>query len=489
MKQVLIGRQNEQEILTDFIDSNRPEFLAIYGRRRIGKTYLVKQFFTGKRHTFFSVTGVQGGAMHVQINRFVKEIGNIFYDGIAIKEPKNWLNTFDLLMKAIDKSIEKNQKVILFFDEFPWMAKHKSGLLQALEHTWNQYWSNDPRIKLIICGSSASWIINKIINNKGGLHNRITRKIQLTPFNLQETKSFLSMQGITLNHKQITQLYMVTGGIPYYLLTLKKGLSSTQLIEQLAFQHNSPLFKEFDNLFSSLFTDSETYVELLRIIAKNRYGIGKEEIVKQSQFSSGGRLSKKLTELEEAGFIISFTPHLHKKRGIYYRMIDEYTLFYLDWIEPVRKTLQKQSLEKNYWEKEQHSAAWYSWAGYSFEAICYKHISQIRKKLNINPSAIADSWRYAPTTKTNEQGAQIDLLFDRNDDCITVCEIKFTDTPFAIDKSYTEKIKRKITVFKEKTRTKKQIFFAIVSAMGLKETIYSEEMVHAVATLDDLFSK
>jgi hypothetical protein len=394
----------------------------------------------------------------------------------------------DLLTDAIEKFTTKKQKIVLFFDEFPWMATHRSGLLQALDHLWNQTWSNDSRIKLVICGSSASWIINKIINNKAGLHNRITRKIPLMPFNLQETNLFLRAQGVELNYKQISQLYMATGGVPYYLMNVKKGLSATQLIELLAFQQQSLFFKEFDNLFSSLFTDSETYIELLRIIAKNRYGIDQKDLIKKSKtFSRGGGVVRKLTELEEAGFIISFTPYLHKKRGVYYRLIDEYTLFYLKWIEPVRNTIQKQSLETGYWARQQKSAGWHSWAGYAFESICYKHLSPIRKKLNINPTAIANAWRYAPTAKSKEDGAQIDLLFDREDDTITLCEIKYTDESFNIDKAYAANLKRKIDVFKEKTRTKKQIFFNMVSANNIKKTIYSEDMINGVVTLEDLF--
>lgn len=484
----MIGRKEEQAILQDFYDSERPEFLAIYGRRRIGKTFLIKQFFQNKECIFFNITGIQKGRMASQINRFTKEIGDKFYKGTKIQAGKTWLEVLDALTKAILQFTEPKQKIILFFDEFPWMATHRSGLLQALEHAWNQTWSDDSRIKLIICGSSASWIINKIINNKGGLHNRITRKIRLMPFNLQEANAFLATQGIKLNHKQVSQLYMVSGGIPYYLTNLKKGLSATQIIEALAFKQESLLFKEFDNLFSSLFVNAETYVELLRVISKNRYGISQTDLIKKSKsFSRGGGAIRKLTELEEAGFIISFTPHLHKKRGVYYRLIDEYTLFYLDWIEPVRKTLQKQSLESGYWESQQDSAAWNSWTGYAFESICYKHLSFIRKKLNIPPTAIANGWRYVPKAKSTEQGAQIDLLFDRKDDSITLCEIKYTDDPFRIDKSYAAALQRKIDVFRGKTRTKKQLFFAMISANGIQESMYSEEMIQGVVMLEDFF--
>lgn len=484
----LIGRNEEQQILKDFLDSTRPEFLAIYGRRRVGKTFLIKQFFEGKKCIFFNVTGVKDGELDVQIGRFVKEIGEVFYKGTPIKEQKTWLDAFDALTDAIKKFVPEDQNVVLFFDEFPWMATHKSGLLQALDHAWNHYWSDDKRIKLIICGSSASWIINKIINNKAGLHNRITRKIRLIPFNLKETDEFLKKNDVHLNHKQVTQLYMTTGGVPYYLQPVQKGFSAIQIIEQLAFQKNNLLFNEFDNLFSSLFDEADSYIELLRIIATKKSGISQKEVIDESEhLSRGGRAIKKLTELEEAGFIISFTPHMHKKRGIYYRLIDEYTLFYLDWIEPVRNTLQKHSLEAGYWEGKQHSGSWNAWAGYAFEAICYKHLSQIRKKLHISPTAISNGWRYAPKAKSKASGTQIDLLFDRDDNVITICEIKYTDDPYTLNKDEARILKAKIDVYEKITRTKKQIFLAIISANGIKKTDYSEEMVHGVVTLEDLF--
>ena len=485
----LIGRNEEKLILNAFLKSNRPEFLAIYGRRRIGKTFLIKQVFAEEDCFFFNVTGIQNGGTGIQMNRFTKEIGKVFYQGVDIKERENWIDTFDLLSDAIEKMVPKNKKVVLFLDEFPWMATHKSGLLQALEHRWNHSWSNDKRIKLIICGSSASWIINKIINNKGGLHNRITRQIHLMPFNLKETASFLADQKINLNHKQVTELYMTTGGVPYYLLLPERHLSAAQIVEKLAFQQNSLLFKEFDNLFSSLFENSEKYIELLRIISKNHNGIRQEEIINRcEQTSRGGRMLARLKELEDAGFIISFMPHWHKKRGKYYRLIDEYTSFYLHWIESVRNTLQKKSLAPGYWLEKHNSPAWYNWAGYAFESICYQHLPQIRKKLNIRPSAIANGWSYTPTVKSGEQGTQIDLLFDRDDDSITICEIKYTTEPFSITKDYAKKLENKVRIFREKTKTKKQIFLAMISANGIKETMYSEELIQDIVTLEDLFS-
>lgn len=328
------------------------------------------------------------------------------------------------------------------------------------------------------------------MNNKGGLYNRLTRNIYLEPFNLKDSTLFLNSIGVKLNNDQILQIYMVTGGIPYYLSRIERGLSATQNIEKLAFQPKSFLVAEFDNLFSSLYEDHETYIEIVRLIASRRYGIGQEELLKDLGKTLQGKAGlKRLKALQDSNFIISFKPHFHKKRGIYYKVIDEYTLFYLDWIEPIKSTLLSKSLMRGYWEKQQHSAAWHSWSGYAFEAVCYKHLPQIGHSLKMSPTAIPNTWRYSPQKGTEEPGAQIDLLFDRDDDSLTICEIKYTGKPYVIDKQEAMKLKQKIAVFKDKTRTKKQIFLAMISANGLKKSLYSEEMIDGVVTLDDLFKE
>jgi AAA+ ATPase superfamily predicted ATPase len=285
--------------------------------------------------------GTKDGTLLEQTTHFIRQIGEIFYQGARLAVVKGWDETFSLLTEAI-KTIQKNQKIILFFDEFPWMATKNSKLLQSLDYYWNQHWSNDKRIKLIICGSSASWIIEKIVNNKGGLHNRLTREINLEPFDLSCTKQFLAKQQIILSNKQITEIYMVTGGVPYYLSNIEKGLSAVQNIEALAFRNKSFLLKEFDNLFSSLFGKDDIYVKLIRTIAKRRYGIGQEELLKNMGKALHGKRGKSILQaLQDTSFIISFKPHLHKTRGIYYKVIDKYTLFYFYWLEPIKNSLLK----------------------------------------------------------------------------------------------------------------------------------------------------
>lgn len=485
--QNIIGRHDEIETLERMFSSKDPEFLAIYGRRRVGKTYLIREFFSDKDAIFFNVTGAKGGSMREQIAHFTVQMGEAFYGGVSIMPQKNWDEVFQQLTKAFAQ-VPKDKKIVMFFDELPWMATKRSRLLNNLDYYWNQYWSNDARIKLIICGSSASWIIDKVLRSRGGLYNRVTKKILLEPFTLIETKEFLHKIGVKLNNQQILLLYMVIGGIPYYLKQINKGLTAMQLIEKLAFSKKAFLLDEFDELFGSLFDDGEVYKQIVKAISEHRYGIGQRKLLEQiGKQVVGGLGVKKLKDLEEAGFIMNFMPLYHKKQGIYYRLVDEYALFYLKWIEPIKRNLQKQALSKGNWEEMQNTPEWNSWLGYAFEAVCYKHLPIIRSKLGISPTAIADTWRYVPRKYSEEQGAQIDLLFDRRDNSITLCEIKYSNKPYVITKEYVDNLKRKMAVFQKQTKTKKQMLITFVSATGLKNNYYAEDLCSGVVTLDDLF--
>jgi len=487
MANLLIGRKKEQVLLKEILNSPKAEFLALVGRRRVGKTYLVRNFFEKESCTFFYCSGLKDGSLKQHLAEFAIQIGQTFYGGAAIVPRNNWFEAFEDLNAAMTQSSSR-KKIVLFIDEFPWLATKRSRLLQALDYYWNRYWSHENNLKLIVCGSSASWIINNIINNKGGLYNRVTRTMHLSPFTLHETKQFLSAIGLKLNHKHVVDFYMALGGIPYYLSLVRKGMSAYQSIDELCFQKNGALVKEFGRLFAALFENSDSYVSLIRVIAQYHYGIGQAQLIKESKAPDGGRTIKRLKELEEAGFIIEFIPYGHKEKGIYYKITDEFTLFYLRWMEPNLKTILKQDNGHGYWLAKTTTPHWKSWAGYAFESICYKHLTQIRHALAIDAGAQMGSWRYAPKQE-GQEGAQIDLLFDRADNVITVCEIKYNEQPFIIDKHYAKILTNKLRVYQERSQTPKQLFLAMICAGGIKPSIYSEELVHGgIVTLDDLFA-
>lgn len=489
MQTKLIGRKDESLILENCYSSKTPEFIAIYGRRRVGKTFLIRQFFSAKKScVFFNATGMQNGKLSEQIANFTDAIGDTFlYQGARLKAGKNWQETFKILTDNIN-AVAKTKKIVLFFDEFPWLATKNSRLMQTLEFFWNHHWSKTVQIKLVICGSSASWILKNIINNKGGLYNRVTKTIHLEPFNLADTKKFLLQNGIKLLDKQIVEIYAAIGGIPHYLEQVDKGSTAVRIIEKIAFTKNSFLLREFDNLYATLFGDAAIYIELVRKIASHRYGLEQEELAnKIKTISSGGTLSDKLKTLEDAGIIASFKPYANQKKGVYYKVIDEYTNFYFHWIEPIKDTLLHKGLRQGYWDKIQISPSWYTWAGYAFEAICYKHLAQIGAALGLSPTAIPGTWKYTPKKNSQERGAQIDLLFDCDDNSIMICEIKYKTLPFKIDKVEATNLLNKLAVFKEKTKTKKQLLLAIVSANGISKSIYSEDLAVQAVALDDLF--
>jgi AAA+ ATPase superfamily predicted ATPase len=488
VENIFVGREKEISRLQDVIDSTQAEFVAVYGRRRIGKTFLIKHFFEKQEAIYFEQTGLHKGSLQEQLNLFTQSLGKAFYQGAEMATPKNWMDALKQLTTAIANS-PKDQRIVLFFDELPWLATRRSGFLKALEHYWNTSWCYRKKLILIVCGSAASWMIEKLIYAKGGLHNRITATIPLRPFTLKETALYLSSLDRDFSHQQILQLYMVTGGVPHYLRAVKKGLSAAQNIDRLCFQRGSLLLEEFDKLFGSLYEDADAYIKIVRAIAKKTGGIAREKLLSSlPKISSGGRFNKKIKNLEEAGFISTFIPLGHAKRGVYYRVIDEYILFYLTWIEPFRKKVRGDAPDdSHYWSDQINVSAYHAWSGYAFEAVCLKHIEQIKKALGIDRIACGyGDWRYTPIS-AQEQGAQIDLVFDREDGCITLCEIKNTDKPFVITKEYAKELENKKQIYIDRTRTVKQIFMALISNKGIVENDYYKKIFSNLITAEHLF--
>lgn len=481
---MIIGRKKEQQIFEQLWLTGKPELMAMYGRRRIGKTFLVREYFSHKNDCcYFEASGIKDGAAKKQLEIFAQSLATVFYNQAPIAIPDNWQKAFGLLTTEIQKITTK--KIVIFLDELPWLATRRSGLIQALDYYWNNHWQNIPNLKIILCGSAASWILNNLINAKGGLHNRLTKILLLKPFDLNTTKLFLHTKGCKLTHKQILDLYLVTGGVPFYLEQIQRSQSVAQNINNICFTENGLLLHEFPRLFKSLFDNAEISRKIIAIIAAKRYGVAREELLQQLKLTSGGWINDKIAELEAAGFIVSFLPY-EKKKAIHYRVIDEYTMFYLRWIEPEIRTGYK--FGNAHWLNTIKSPSYLSWAGYSFETVCFKHFEQIKLALGLqNIGCKTANWSFNPN-KQNKSGAQIDLLFDRADDAITICEIKYVDqNQFKIDKDYAKNLLNKIDVFKDETHTKKSVFLALITTFGLTANLYSEDLIQQAVTLDDLF--
>lgn len=480
----IVGREEELSILKEVYEDLEPQFLAVYGRRRIGKTFLISEFFKNKG-VYFEITGMKKGKLAEQLFHFAFEFSRIFGEGTKIATPKSWSSAFQTLQEAIEKI--QDMKIILFFDEAPWLDSPKSGFLRALEHFWNRYLSKNPQIILVVCGSSASWIIKKIIYDKGGLYNRVTRKLRLLPFSLREVEIYLKSRQIELDRKQITDLYMAFGGVPKYLSYVKRGYSVAQIISSTCFSDKGALSEEFSALYGSLFENSEQHIAIIHALAEVISGLTKNDLLKRANLSSGGSSTRAIQELVDAGFVMYVPPFGKKKIDGKYRVCDEYSFFYLSWIKKnVRTNLESGNGEV--WMKKQGSAEWHSWSGYAFESLCLKHITSIKKALGISGvETIASGWWFSPKN-IEEKGAQIDLVIDREDRCVNLCEIKYSDSEFLITKSYVENLRNKKNVFREKTGMKKALFMTFITPYGVQKNSYALDCVDRELTLNDLFS-
>ncbi|MDR0230831.1 MAG: AAA family ATPase [Dysgonamonadaceae bacterium] len=468
----IIGRETEIKRFTEYINSDKAELVAVYGRRRVGKTFLIKRFFNEKFD--FYLSGAENASKQQQLFNFTAALNK--YSGKENPIVKDWQNAFIQLEQYL-RSVKTKGRKVIFIDELPWLDNAKSGFLSAFEYFWNTFASSQKDIFLIICGSATSWIMNKIIKNRGGLHNRVTRQILLESFTLNETEQFLKSKKMILSRFQIAECYMILGGIPYYLEQLEKPLSLSQNIDNLFFNKNATLQEEYSKLYSSLFKSPEKYMRIIEALAKKRKGLIRDEIVKFSNISNGGGLTTMLEELELCGFISINNNFSTKKNLQLYQLTDFYSLFYLHFVKGKRKT------NSDYWSSLIDSGEYKAWIGYSFELLCQTHISQIKRALSIGGVvSYTSGWR----SKDAENGAQIDFLIDRNDNVINLCEIKYSTKEFVITKNYDENLRNKRSAFIEETNTKKSVHITMVTTYGVKHNEYWNN-IQSEVLLDDLF--
>jgi uncharacterized protein len=468
----IIGREEEIKILQKTIQSNKSEFIAVYGRRRVGKTFLIRSAFEDQ-FTFY-ITGIA----NVSLNR---QLGH-FYDKLQKTDEKstytqstNWVKAFEDLGTLIEKSTD--EKKIIFIDELPWFDTQKSGFIQALEHFWNGWASLRDDIILVVCGSAAAWMINKLINNRGGLHNRTTKRIKVVPFKLRECELFLSDKNVVLDRYQIIQLYMVLGGVPFYWDEVSAGKSAMQNIEQICFTQNGLLRDEFTNLYRSLFKDFEKHLSIVDALSQKNKGLSREEILKITKMTNGGSLTRLLKELEESGFIRKYNPFGKKAREGIYQLVDNFTNFYL-------KFMQDSEIEGFSWISMIDSPQYRAWSGYAFEQVCLYHLAEIKKVLGVSGViTTTSSWK---STKSG-QGVQIDLVIDRRDNVINICEMKYSINPFEIDKKYNADLRNKIGVFKDETKTRKSVFLTMITTFGIRQNMHSLGLIQNSITMNDLF--
>ncbi len=476
MEKILIGREKEKEILLEALASAEAEMVSVIGRRRVGKTFLVRTVY--KDAICLEIEGIQNAPRKEQLKDFTIRLNRAAKSAEEIKVPTNWLDAFYLLIDYLENLGDEKKKVI-FFDELPWLATHKSGFLRALGMFWNS-WASRHNVVVVICGSAASWMIQKVVNHKGGLHNRITKRLHLKPFTLGETSAFFKSRNINFDPYQIIQIYMAMGGVPHYLKEIKAGKSAIQNIQDTCFSETGLLRDEFSRLYPALFDKAELHISLVRTLFEKKQGMTRRELIRKAKLSSGGTVSKILTELKHSGFIEIYHTYNKKKKDQLIRLTDEYSLFYLQFIE---NNIQD---EPDVWQRLSQTQPYKSWSGYAYENICLKHIPSVKKTLGIS-GVYATSFAFSSKNTASQKGTQIDLLIDRNDHVINLFEIKFYNTTLTLTKTMADGLREKMRIFQETTKTNKQLFWGLITTFGLVPNQHSIGLIEQVIRMEDLF--
>jgi len=479
----IIGREEERATLLRLYEEKKPEFVAVFGRRRVGKTYLIDQTFNSKivfRHAGLSPIELRKlpakRRLEQQLMAFQVSLINQGYEDAPL--PEDWMHAFLLLEKFLAR-VDEGQRLLVFLDELPWLDTEGSLFITALEFFWNSWACHQDRLMLVVAGSATSWMENELIHNKGGLYGRVTYQIRLKPFTLHECEEYYRFRKLEMSHYDAALCYMVFGGIPYYLNYLDSSLSLPQNVDKLLFAGTAPLKVEFDLLFSSIFTNSERMKDIVTTLSQKSIGFTRMELLDKLHLTSGGSLSRDLLSLIQSGFVMKYVPFLRSKREAYYKLIDPFCLFYLRFLKDL------QGSETNFFSTHFDSAAFASWRGLAFENVCLCHIPQIKQALSIGGVASKASPYFQKGDEEN-RGLQIDLVLDRNDNVISLCEAKFTSLPFEISKEYHLTLLSRKEAIRKSVSPKKSVVNVLITTFGLKKNIYSSDFANVIS-LEDLF--
>ncbi len=474
----MTGRKKEAEELNRLYNSNRAELAAIYGRRRVGKTYLVDETFRGRitfRHAGLSpVDDNKKGMLKAQLEHFYY---SLLLQGMKkSKKPGNWLEAFYMLEKFLDE-IDDGSRQLVFLDELPWLDTPRSGFMTAFEGFWNTWGCHRNNLMVIVCGSANSWILDNLINNHGGLYNRVTYEIKLSPFTLKECEEFYISRNIKLSRYDIVQSYMILGGIPYYMGYFQSGMSLAQNIDNILFSKQGKLKDEYDRLFASVFSNPEIMKKIVGLLYTRNAGYTRSEIVKKTGMKDGGTLSQSLNALIASDFVIKYLPFGKGKRE-HYKLADPFCMYYLHFVD------KKKTSEENFWQQNVSSQQIVSWRGYAFENVCFSHVPQIKKALGI--SGVITTYSAWSKRSDDEKGVQIDLILTRNDNVVNMCEIKYYGDKFSVGKEYYQVLLHRQEILAEEISPKYSIHNTLVTTFGLAYNEYSG-IFSSVITLDDLF--
>ncbi len=476
MVEKLIAREYECGELKKCFSSRRSELVIVYGRRRIGKTFLVEQYF--KTRFDFLYVGAHGLVSKEQLRRFATVLRS--YTHQKAYNFSDWFDAFDALQTYLE-SLPKTRKKLIFIDEMPWIDTRRSNFVKALENFWNGWAMRRQDIMLIATGSATSWMRDKLVSNKGGLHARITCQLHIAPFTLNETKQYLKSRGFTWDNYHILQAYMLLGGVPYYYALLDNKLSLTQNIDLLCFKRDGKLRIEFDELYAALFSNVDLYIEIVKTLSMHKYGLTFIELSHKIHIN-GANLTQALKNLERCDFIESWSQYGNKKRNKVYRLIDFYTLFYFKFI------LENNTKDEKWWSNNLFSHSVEAWMGISFELVCLIHHNQIKKALGISGVATeVSTWQCKADIEEQIPGAQIDMIIERADRIIHLCEIKFSEGKYRISNDYERKLRERMSIFRYRTKSKKSLVHTFITTYGVANGKY-KSIVHSETTMNDLFA-
>lgn len=476
----IIGRKYEQQLIKERCESGKAELVAIYGRRRVGKTFLVRKMFDDQ--FAFSFTGIYEASRIVQLENFRAALQQ--YSGQPIPRLKDWFEAFAALRQYLE-TLAPTSQIIIFLDELPWMDTPRSNFISAFGYFWNSWASDQPNLKLFVCGSATTWMLSHLIGDKGGLYGRVSRAIYLAPFTLGETEAFLrDTKGMVLNRQQVLDTYMILGGIPYYLDMLEVGRPLDESIDRLFFAQGAPLANEFEFLFRSLFKDSKNYRRVVEVLSTKMKGMSRKELIEALKLKGGGQLSEILDNLLKCDFIRKYSAIGKSERDALYQLTDLFSLYHL------RFVANSNGQDERFWSNMRNDGSRTAWSGYAFEQICFHHIPQIKKTLGISGIlSNVHSWACRPfvTADGSEwKGGQIDMLIDRADGVINICEMKYAKEEYVIDANYEQHLRERISSFRAATQTKKSLLQTFVTTYGVKRNIHSG-IVASEIKMDDLF--
>lgn len=473
----IVGRIPELKTIHHALTSDKPELLAVWGRRRVGKTFLLRYGRAPVADWYFELTGQRNGKQRAQLEHFAKALSESFQGGVALRAPSTWEEAFGELEKSIESLPPDGKPVTVFFDEAPWLDSRRSGFLDALEYFWNSRGTRIPRLKLFVCGSAASWIVHKIVQGKGGWHRRVTDLIRVPQFKLHEVSAYLAHQHIRLSRLDVVKLYMVFGGVPYYLAFMRRGESVAAFVNRLFFSSDAPLQGEFDELFDSLFNNSAVHKQIITEVAKTKGGLTRAEISACANLSSGGKLTHYLENLEESGFLEIHEPlGARGERFWRYRVSDMFTLFHLQWLSG-RPRMRS-------WNAIVSSQQYRSWCGHAFEIVAWNHAHSIATALGIAKS----DYTVTRADLENSAGkAQIDLVFDVRGGAVYLFELKFCDGDFTMTRAEAEKLELRKQVLSAHFKGRRSVIVCLLTPAGVRENEHLKAVVDLTLESDALF--